>query len=712
MSRYTELSLRVPLKGLPLHVGRSPDADLYLSEATVSRRHARLERRGGQVWVVDLESSHGTFVNEVPIREKALAPEDLIRFGRRVQYRVWPDYLERLGLAGMEIELEGVGLSVGQRVLLEDIHLRIPAGGFVGILGPSGAGKTMLLRLLGGIRPPTTGTIRTNDQENIWNDIEAHRSQLAFIPQKDILYPNLTLQEHLEFSAQLRLGPAISPQERQARIEEALKMLGLQDHADKLVEVLSGGQSKRLSVALEWLRKPKLLLLDEPTAGLDPANEARLMEQLAWLARRGSTVVCATHLMENVRLFDGVAVVAVDQGRGQLAYSGRPEGVLTHFGCRHFADVYEKLETGQWNAQRPFPPERPTPSTPETPPPGTPLPPEILEQHPSVNDNSPAQTDSSSRSPPLPLKELIGQAVEADFAEQFGAVFRRSALVLWRDRWLRWMICAQPIVLAILVSLIQFNPGKLTNLFFFSLVVACWLGMNNSIRDLVRDRRHYIRDRLGGLSPEVYLMAKWLVFGLVGLAQLAVFLLLLRGMCLWILPEDLNQELGEHSLLWWFACLGITYLCGLGLALLISTVVRSEEAAVVWLPILILPQILFSSVATGVSNQMDTDPRPFRPLIITLRYPTQAAQLPQSSSANAADPDRLSPLAVVVDFLSLIVYTRPALVALVQTPPGSPFQGVWLADLAHLVFLLGITYLAMGITFRQAEKGWPVLVGY
>lgn len=733
MNRYNELTERVPLNALPLLVGRSPEADLFLFDQTVSQRHARLERRQGRIWVVDQGSLHGTFVNEVAVRERALEAQDPIRFGRHVQYRVWDEYLERLGSAGMAIRLENVALDAGDRTLLDGISLEVPAGSFVGILGPSEAGKTMLLRILGGIRPPTRGLIRTNFQDDIWQDIERHRAHLAYILQKDILYPQLTVHEHFKFAAQLRLGLRFSHRQHHSRIEQALMMLGLEQHATKPVAVLSGGQGKRVSVAVEWLRKPDLLILDEPTAGLDLGNEARLMEQLESLARRGSTVVCSTHLMEHVRLFDLAVVVAVQRHCGVLAYVGPPQNLLGHFGCRHFADLYDRLETEVWRSDitdkparpvrsegaprsmpSPLPPPRKRTATspgvggmgrpPSAPPPLGPPPlrkKEIRERRPSA------------REPLTPLRDLIAPAVNADFWMQFKVVLRRSALVLWRDRWLRSMIVAQPFVLAILVSVIQFNPGKLKSLVFFSLVVACWLGMNNSICDLVRDRRHYIRDRLGGMSPEAYLGAKCAFYALIGACQLIVFLILVRWLAPLIMPEGLAKELSDYSFLAWLAVLAIVYFCGLGLAFLVSALVRSEEAAVVWLPILILPQILISGMTTGVEIMEQTDPRPFRPLIVTIRYPTQAAKTADSNRDDSeSKPESLGKWAVLVDMLSLAVYTRPSFLTFTQPRVAGFSRFIWIADLAHLIVLLTLTYLAMFVTFRKAERRWPVLVGY
>lgn len=733
MNRYNELTERVPLNALPLLVGRSREADIFLFDQTVSRRHARLERRQGRIWVVDQGSLHGTFVNEVAVRERVFEVQDLIRFGRHVQYRVRDEYLERLGSGGMGIRLENVALDAGDRTLLDGISLEIPAGSFVGILGPSGAGKTMLLRILGGIRPPTRGWIRTNFQDDIWQDIERHRAHLAYIPQKDILYPQLTVQEHLKFAGQLRLGLRFNNRQHQSRIEQTLMLLGLEQHATKPVAVLSGGQGKRVSVAVEWLRKPDLLILDEPSAGLDPGNEARLMEQLDSLARRGSTVVCSTHLMGHVRLFDLVVVMAVQRHCGVLAYVGPPQNLLGHFGCRHFADLYDKLETGVWRsdiADKAVGPVRSEGASKSVP---SPLPPprRRIVTSPAVGGmGRPPSASPPHRPPPLrkkeikerrsaareqlpPLRELIAPAVNADFLLQFAVVLWRSALVMWRDRWLRSMTIAQPFVLAILVSLIQFNPGKLKSLVFFSLVVACWLGMNNSIRDLVRDRRHYIRDRLGGMSPEAYLGAKWAFYALIGACQLIVFLILVRWLSPLIMPGHLAKELSDYSFLAWLAVLAIVYFCGLGLAFLVSALMRSEEAAVVWLPILILPQILISGMTTGVENMEQTDPRAFRPMIVTIRYPTQAAKTADSNRDDSkSEPESLGKWEVLVDMLSLAVYTRPAFLTFMQPSVAGFHRLIWIADLAHLIVLLTATYLAMFVTFRKAERRWPVLVGY
>ncbi|MEJ5340210.1 MAG: ATP-binding cassette domain-containing protein [Thermogutta sp.] len=684
----------VPLSGLPLQVGRGTQADLCLTEPTVSRQHAVLEVRDGRLLVRDLESRFGTFVNGLRIRERQLRPGDRVRFGEVVTYAVEESGLRLVPAESAGLSVRGLEVKVANRVLVSFGGWRwsLASGQVAGILGPSGAGKTMLLRTLGGIRPPSSGIIACGDLPDVWKDIDSYRRRLAFIPQDDVVNPLLTVRENIALTCELRLADKLPAPERQRRVEAALELFGLKEHAEKLARYLSGGQRKRTSVAMEWIRRPELFLLDEPTAGLDPANEARLMENLVVVARQGATVICTTHLMENIYLLDSVLVLGVFERQGRVAYAGPPDALLPTLGCRNFADLYERLERGEFEplggAGRESSNEdgqgSPAGASPE----------EIEE----------LGTNTGTRR--LALRKLAIPPTREVDPLSVRVVAQRTALGIWRDRWMRWMTIGQPAILAVVVALTQFSPGKIFGLLFFTTVVACWLGMNNSIRDLVRDRRAYIRDRLGGLAPGSYLLAKWLVYGLIGLAQLVFFLVLLRLLLPSVLPENLRDEVTQRSLVAWLGGLWLAYLGGLGLAFVISTVVGSEEAAVAWLPILILPQILFSSTATGVSILQYTDARPFRPLIVTLRYPFTAAQ--EASEKR----ERLKRIEVLVDSISLALVCRPA-VLVVERPKVSGFgPHIWLGDLCHLLFLIVIHGLMLWVVFLNQERRWPALVGY
>src|SRR5262249_42971137 len=156
------------------------------------------------------------------------------------------------------------------------------------------------------------------------------------------------IRENLSYAARLRLARGNAGAAVSSTIADVLERVGLTEHADRRVADISGGQSKRLSVAIELLRRPRLLLLDEPTSGLDPAREAHLMEHLRLVARRGTTVICTTHQMGNIDLFDEVVVIGLIERTGRVAYVGRADGLLAHFGSRGYADLFEVLQSGRF----------------------------------------------------------------------------------------------------------------------------------------------------------------------------------------------------------------------------------------------------------------------------------------------------------------------------------------------------------------------------
>jgi len=498
------------------------------------------------------------------------------------------------------------------------------------------------------------------------------------------------VEENLQFAAALRFGTATEPWVEE-RMREVVQLVGLQEHTAKSAKVLSGGQRKRLHVAMELLTEPDLLILDEPTAGLDPGNEARWMEQQRLLARQGSTVVCSTHLMENIRLFDWIVVLGRKGGVGRLAYQGPPEQLLDALKCQHFSDLYEKLETGEFE--------------PATDPPATkdfeqasPLPPESVGQL------------------PLPESETLVQEEGPTPWQQFQLVFHRTLLGFWRDRWLRWITLMQPVVLALFLSLIQFKPGNITSVLFLSLVISCWLGANNAIRELVRDRKHYVRDRLSGLVPGIYLAAKLAFFCAVGSVQLFILLAGVELLLPLTLPELLLEKLNDSiSLPYWFFILLLVNIGSVGMALIASTLSRTEEAAVSWLPLLLLPQILLSASATGVSTLRYYDARPFRPLAVTLSVPLTELPDPELPTT---EPECLNTWEGIVDILSLAVLTRPALLALDPDVQMRELQrrGIspqaYLADLVHLLILVLGMLLLLWHSFLRKEYTWPAEVGY
>ena len=321
-----------------LTIGRDASNDVVLNDARVSRHHARLERIGTRYQLVDLDSSNGTFVNGERVRTRILSPGD----------EIWiegaPLYFDGSTITrfsrGGGIKVDGVRLSrvVGKgTTILHDVSLSIYPGEFVCIVGGSGAGKTTLLDSISGLRPPTTGYVRYNGLD-YYDNVEIYRNSLGYVPQDDIVHPELTVEETLYFTARLRLPEDTRRGEIRERIGNVLEVLELVERRNTQVRRLSGGQRKRVSIGVELLTEPQIFYLDEPTSGLDPGLDTRMMTLLSDLAHEGRTVIATTHAIKNIMICDKVVVMA--RG-GRLAYFGAPADALEYFGVSDFIEIYD-----------------------------------------------------------------------------------------------------------------------------------------------------------------------------------------------------------------------------------------------------------------------------------------------------------------------------------------------------------------------------------
>ncbi len=221
--------------------------------------------------------------------------------------------------------------------VLKHIDFDARPGELIGVLGPSGSGKSTLLFALSGMRQPTEGTVEW-DGKDLYENFESMKHNVGFVPQDDVVPLALRVERVLEYAAELRLEHE-PPDVRKGRVEGVIRSLGLSERRDLRVSKLSGGQRKRVSVAQELLARPELLFADEPTSGLDPALERSLTETLKKLANDGSTIVCTTHIMTSLDLFDRLAVIVA----GRLAYFGPPSDIKAYFGVEDFAHIYTRL---------------------------------------------------------------------------------------------------------------------------------------------------------------------------------------------------------------------------------------------------------------------------------------------------------------------------------------------------------------------------------
>lgn len=584
---------------------------------------------------------------------------------------------------------------------MRNVNLRVRADEFVGVLGPSGCGKSTLLSCLATYLPPGRGRISFDQERDVFENQDEYRALLGHVPQKDLLPADLTVRENIHYAARLRFS-SIESVRISDEVERVLNQVGLTEHADKRTEVLSGGQRKRASVAIELLKRPGLLLLDEPTSGLDPATEQKLMEQLRAISRRGTTVICTTHLMENIRLFDRVIVLGVIDKTGCVAFDGSPEQLLGRFGCRSFSDLYERLEQGNFDevgrSQLPdacyiSPPLDAAKDAPGES--GANAPRQESGTQLQASQRRPSSIPASHRSK---LRTIVECPLEEEPRRQLSLLLERGFTLLGRDAVLLMTLVAQPLVLGLLVCLSQYAAVRAVTLLFFLVIIVIWLGLNNSARDLVRERGLYIRERLAGLRPELFLLSKLLLHLCVGSIQIVLLLAILWGMSLMLPEGSLVSELQEDvSLLVAFLVLLMVYVGALGIGLLWSALVHSEAAAVAVLPLLIMPQLLVSAPGTGQVEEVfyTRQETPFRPLAVKLHGDAT-----------------LSPGAKVLDMISLGCLSRPALLLLIKPTAARDFGAtVWFADFLHLfILVVGIWCLAF-LVFMWAEQQWPRLIG-
>jgi ABC-type multidrug transport system ATPase subunit/ABC-type multidrug transport system permease subunit len=637
-------------------IGRAQDADVRLPHPAVSRRHAALEVVSGRLLVRSLGSRAGVRVNGQPVTDaQELHNGDRVDFGP-VSYHVVGQHLKlRARPEGVRLEARGLAVARGGRTLLSGVGLVIAPNQFVGILGPSGAGKTSLLNCLAGYSPPAAGQLTFDGvAASVWR-AEGGGAEAGYVPQGTVLYPALTGRENLDFALRLRSPDPMAHEERDGILADVLTQVDMAGRADGRVAVLSGGEQRRLNVALELLARPRLLLLDEPTSGLDPANEVRIMRLLKELSCRGITVVCSTHVLANVELFDQVVVVA----EGSVVYGGPPGRVLKHFGVPNFPALYEALEDRQ---------QRPAASLPQPP---APAPSQDLGPRPPLG--TPVTPRHEEPAPRIPL------------ARQVLVHVQRGALRVGRDRALLALLVGQPLFIGLLINLSQLSPDGQATVFLLCVVTAVWLGLNNTAREVVRDRLVYVRERMAGVTPEGYLLAKVLLYGAIGVAQVVLLLLVVRhvnGM-----PAGDAADLRAWSLPYLATVLWATYLSALLLGLLISTLANSEEAAVAALPLVVLPQLLLSGVVTGLGSDRDGS---FRSLVLLVG---RAGAVSRGFTA------------WLLELLSLLTYSRPATV-LLQEGRGSPGVLARVVDILHLLVLLLVTGSALVLTFRRRERRW------
>ena len=330
LGRFAPLSISI--KEGETIFGRDPKAAVHLNYPQISWHNAKLVYTKNGFYLEDLGSTNGTFVNGKRVKSSYVTPKDVISFGS-FAFRVTEDFkiVQRDYRGDIRIDAEEITVTVPPgKTLLDKVSLSIFPSEFVGLMGPSGAGKTTLLLALNGYWPPKRGTSVINGQ-SLYKNYDSFRGQIGYVPQDDIIHPELTVYEALYYTARLRLPEDTSDKEIAALIEKTLMQIGLHDPGKKLdvrnvmigsaeKKGISGGQRKRVNLAMELLTDPSLLFLDEPTSGLSSHDTLIVMDVLRELANQGKTIILTIHQpsLEAYKKMDNVIILS----SGKLMYYG------------------------------------------------------------------------------------------------------------------------------------------------------------------------------------------------------------------------------------------------------------------------------------------------------------------------------------------------------------------------------------------------------
>ncbi|WP_415953212.1 FHA domain-containing protein [Streptomyces sp. KLOTTS4A1] len=641
-----------PLPMRTVRIGRGLDNDLVIDDLVVSRRHAELEvHSDGTYEIADLGSHNGTFLNGQPVGRARVSPGDIVGIGHSAFCLVGDQLQEFVDTGEVSLDVQDLAVAVdhGRKVLLDHVSFPVGQKCLLAVVGPSGAGKSTLLNALTGLRPADQGTV-LYDGRDLYRDYSELRQRIGLVPQDDILHSQLTVRRALEYAAELRFPGDTNRSERRARVSEVVRELGLEQREDLPIHRLSGGQRKRVSVALELLTKPSLLFLDEPTSGLDPGMDRSVMHMLRGLADDGRTVIVVTHSVLSLAMCDRLLVLAPG---GRIAYYGPPDDTLAFFGFEQWPEAFEAFET---DLARDWADEYRT---------------SVFHRRYVVGSSTQPRSPS-----PATRRAVAPPPRTRSWGAQFGTLVRRYAAALSADRTFLAIMIALPFVMGAMARALagsRLTQETAMNALLILCVGGVLTGAANAVRELVKERVIYQRERAVGLSRSAYLMSKVAVLGAVTVVQAVVLTLVA------LVGVDLNAPGGRGVLL--PPLLEITLAVALlsftamTLGLLVSALVRKEEVTMPLLVLLAIVQVVFC----GALLQLDGVP-----------VLEQVAWLVPSRWA-------LGAMAGTVDLSEIV----PG--ALTQDALFEHSAGVWLLDMGMLAALSVLFCFAVARLLRRHE---------
>jgi len=584
VDRRPSAVMRAPARAL--RIGRQHDNDIVLNDLGVSRHHAELRNTGnGRYVIVDLDSSNGTFLNGARVFTAPVTEQDIIGIGPAT-FRLFGGELRQFIDSG-DVSLIAQDLTVrlpGGRVLLDRVSFPIGERSLVAVIGPSGAGKTTLLRALTGMAPATEGAV-LYDNRDLYAHYAELRHRIGLVPQEDVIYPHLTPRRALGYAAELRFPGDTSDEERSARVHEVLGELKLNETtkdrpepaADTAAARLSGGEKKRVNIALELLTKPSVLFLDEPTSSLDVELKEEVVDGMRELAQGGRTIIMVTHDLEYLDKCDRVLLL---KPGGQMVFYGPADEGLRYFGKSRWVEVYRALRT---EPERDWAGEFQQSS--------------CYRQYVAsgLTGHVPDPSRGPAEPPPAPRSRLA----------QLAILSRRYTALIAADKGFLISLAIVPLVFGGLVRLLAGKQGLVgarnidaeTTLLFLALIAVLG-GAAGSVRELIKERAMYVRERTAGLSAGAYLLSKITVLGLITGFQAA--LLVLIGVSGVPLPRHgayLPSPLVEILL-----AIVVLAIASMTVGLAVSAFVDSSEKTMQALVLIAIAQVMLSGgvLALGI----------------------------------------------------------------------------------------------------------------
>ncbi len=489
--------------------------DLDPDDQAVSGRHAVITA-GKEGFVVEDVSRLGTMLNGDAFSSARLVYGDRLRIGHYVFE------FDGAGLRWLEdpdtgsLVARNLSRKAGGRTILNDVSLQVRPGEFVGILGGSGQGKSTLLNALCGLIPASSGEVVISGQP-LRDKAGMRRLGIGYVPQDDIVHKELRVKDALLLGGRLRINLPL-PQIR-ARVARVISQLGLEEHQEKRIHMLSGGQRKRVSIGIELLSNPSVLFLDEPSSGLDPATEERLMVLLQSLALSGITVICTTHVLHNAFLFNRLLFIHA----GRLVFAGNSDEARMFFLGDPAARSLDNLEAP-------------------------------LEKIYSVLDDDRMPGEEREKmfhaSPYFQRVPPPGGETRPRLPAPAAARRVPSWKVLWLLMLRQWKILiADPLNIAFLLAqaviisfLISWASDDIGMRMFIAVIAAMWFGCSNAAQQIISEILVVRRERVCGLGLNTYFFSKLAFLSMLTAVQTALLFACTTAMGNRFHPKEFNGD--------------------------------------------------------------------------------------------------------------------------------------------------------------------------